>query len=111
MELLISGYLNYCSPEDLMNKNFSALGVASVLFGYLCLFLSLVVVPGFFLYLTTRDLETIRDEKFTNMYGVLYLDVKTSDKYRISYFLVFILRRFWFIILAFLIQRFPTQQV
>jgi len=103
IELMLSGYLNYCSPRDLFTKNFRTIERISGLFGYLCLILAFVVLPAFLINLLSKDVHQINKKLFKKEHGGLFKDCKTTDKIVLSNYLVFYIRRFMFCVVAFTI--------
>lgn len=99
MEFLISGYLNTADQ----NLDFSNSGeIVSIIVGYCCLILVLVVLPGFFIYLLTRSLQEIRlIKEFKIKWGELYAGCKINSKMALSNYLVFIIRRIIYLYIAF----------
>ena len=108
MEFLIAGYLNYDKP--ICDKEASGEKFAVVV-SYFCLFSSLVLVPGAMIHILSEKLEVIQSIEFKNSYGSMYEGVKTDSKFKLAFYLIFILRRMLFSFVAFGLSWSPVYQV
>ena len=61
-----------------------------------------IVLPGAFLYLYTRPLDTIKDDpEFQSKWKSLFDGKRTNEKPQVMFFLVFVLRRLFYVTAAF----------
>ena len=74
LEYLISGVLNLISPETVTIAD-----IASLIYAYECLFLSLIVLPLFILYSVVIPKEKYQDKDFMKKLGSFYEDNKTNN--------------------------------
>jgi len=54
------------------------------------------MVPAAFCWVLVQDIETIRSKRFENQYGPLFEGLKLDNKWYLTYYVVFILRRLLF---------------
>ena len=61
-----------------------------------------IVLPGAFIYLYTRPLDTIKDDpEFQRKWKSLFDDKRTNEKPQVMFFLVFVIRRLIYVTVAF----------
>lgn len=82
LELVISGYLEHINPW----RNPSE--YASVVMGYTCLLLALVMLPSVLIWVLIQDTETLYDSSFTERYGRAILDIKLHNRWTRSFYIV-----------------------
>ena len=97
MELCISGYINYLGSKesDIPGE------VISVYTRYFCFVSVILIAPGLLFNMLNEDIKTINSEEFQDSYGSLTEGLKSNNKWTLAYFLVFIVRRLAFCIIAF----------
>lgn len=66
--------------------------------GYGCLVQAFIVLPGALIYMITRDPEEI--ESYEDRFGVLFEGIKTKSKWDLAYYLLYIIRRLTFCLIA-----------
>ena len=60
-----------------------------------------VVTPGSLIYVLSHKKQELDEISFKNKYGVLYDEFKAHSKFQIGFYLVFVVRRFLFIVFMF----------
>jgi hypothetical protein len=98
LEFLISGYLNSLNP--LFSTNGEV--IASIM-GYVCLALSLVVLPSMFTWILVQPVSNLQDKNFEQKYGTYYNGIDYQHKMNAAFNLIFIVRRALFVSIAFFI--------
>ena len=104
-EFLISGYQQHSEISKfseietgrlLQEASQSSGDVASLWVANFGLVLILVMVPIAFGWMLIQDIETIRSNEFEHQYGPLYEGLKLENKWYLSYYVIFVLRRLLF---------------
>jgi hypothetical protein len=54
------------------------------------------MLPAAFFWVLVQDIETLRSKQFENKYGPLYEGLKLDNKWYLTYYVIFILRRLLF---------------
>lgn len=98
--MFVSGYLQ--SLKVTVSWMYFGDAMSSVL-GYICLILICLILI-LYVYILLQDKEVIDSEEFKSKYGAFYDSVKTSDKFKLSYNMVFVLRRVIFCIALFALE-------
>ena len=75
----------------------------SSLLGYICLIL-ICKIPILYIYLLKQDKELLMTEEFRGKYGAFYESIKLTDRYKLSYNIIFVLRRVIFCFAIFAAQ-------
>lgn len=108
--LFIEGYMEFCIAAYLHIEGYQyrtqmpwGERMSEVMF-FICTFLAVVFLPLSFLYVLSKSKNVIESEIFKDTYEMLYHGMKTHNKYQISYYLVFIVRRIFFLVCAFKVQ-------
>lgn len=96
LEIMISCYLNIYSPQTQTKSD-----VFSYLFSYLCLFITLVVLPVAFGWMLSQPEEVLDLDSAKQRYGAFYEGVRTESKLSLSYHLVQMVRRLLFVLCVF----------
>jgi len=105
-EWIIAGYLNY----DAQIFSFDGERVGVIL-GYVSLFISVLLIPAVLLYIFTKDISDYKTDNFRNKWGVVFEDIKTSDKFLASYFIIYCARRMIFCLFVFFVSHLPNMQL
>lgn len=100
LDMFVSGYLQ--SLKVTVSWNFFGDAMSSIL-GYICLIL-ICLIPILYVYILLQDREVIISEEFRGKYGAFYDSIKTSDNYKLSYNIIFVLRRVIFCIALFALE-------
>lgn len=97
-EMLISGYLQLKDPV------YSTWGeyISTYLAGF-GLFLALVGFPAAIIYVIYQDVEYLLKIHFEWKWGPIYEGLKIKNKWALAYYLVYIIRRILFVLIAFFI--------
>ena len=96
IEIVISSYLNAS------NKIYYTLGdKISYIFGYVLIFVSLLILPMYFLYIANLSPKKLMMESTSNKFGIFYENISMKRKGSLYYNLFFILRRLFFVVLLF----------
>lgn len=105
-EFLIAGYLQYQHPlTDYAGE------VVSTIIGFICLFMTIVVMPIVFIYILYQDKQRLYDEDFNTKFGVLYENIKLHNKWQTAYYLFYSLRRIVFCYIAFFVEQGAIQLI
>jgi hypothetical protein len=99
MDLSISGYVQLLSP--LYTTRGEMMG--SYL-GYILVFLCFIVVPSSIIWTLIQSKDTFEDPDFKAMWGSCYGGITLRNNWTRAYHFVFILRRFIFILMGFLVK-------
>lgn len=71
-----------------------------------------IFLPFAIIYVLAQPHDKLKDnKKFKNAWGALYEDICLKNRANVSYFPVFILRRIFYLILAFYIDQVPVYQI
>ena len=101
-ELLISGYLQLRAPLKSVSGEITSIG-----YGWLTVMLIALFLPVAQVYVLVQPRSVLESTTFKESWSDLYEEIKTSDKWSLSYFLLFVLRRILYVLIAFL----PISQV
>ena len=74
---------------------------ASYWFAYINSVLAFVILPLCYVFILTRNLDTLKQEEFRKRWGNLYLFVKLDGNLRIYWYVAFLARRIIFVGVAF----------
>ena len=97
MEFLVGIYLNIKEPIITMSGEYISLWVAVY-----CLILVCFFIPGAWILVMSSKLSVIQNSrKFNRKWGALYEGIKTKSKITIAFYLIFYLRRLFFVMLVF----------
>lgn len=105
-ELLISGYMNYLFK--LHSKNGELIAVYS---SYYCILMALIILPLMMVYVLTRPMAVIQQNWFENRWGSLFEGYKRETKWQLAANLVFIMRRFLFVLISFKVDYMSSIQI
>mmetsp|Transcript_24944 Transcript_24944/g.38740 ORF Transcript_24944/g.38740 Transcript_24944/m.38740 type:complete len:353 (+) Transcript_24944:2718-3776(+) len=108
LEFLICGYLNLQQP--LIDTSFTAERL-SLFISLFCFATALLLPVAFFTALVYFDTSKFRTKSFSQKFGVLIEGVRTQDKVSLSYFLIFMIRRLLFFMIAFTFTSAPSLQI
>jgi len=115
LALTIEGYIEFLIAAILgmtVNRSYSEMATLgeklSFISSIVCFIICFLVVPLFFKKLMTTPLEVVRSEKFEHKYGVMYEDIKVSDRFTLSFNLVFVFRRLIFVVIVFTLANYPA---
>ena len=99
MEFAVTIYLNWYYPHVVSGFAGDFLGAMITVFAIRMAFL---VVPAVLLVFIIKypDSETLDDEDFKSTWGALYEDHNVATSYQLSYYLVYLVRRLAFLMLA-----------
>jgi hypothetical protein len=92
----------------LKSTNGEYIGYASCFYS---LAVALVILPGFMIYVMSRPLDVIQSENFELTYGSLYEGVKKRNKWQVGANIVFMARRFLFVIICFNFDKHSSIQI
>ena len=96
LELVIAGYLNSKAPL------FTADGdIAAAYVGYASLFFTCIVMPAICIYILRQPLNMYQEKLFKRRFGAFYELMRTDNKWRVAFYLIFMMRRIIFITIAF----------
>lgn len=100
IEFLIAGILN------IGFNNFDEFWSDKLGYGvsYLGIFFAIIIFPYTSIKMLMIDIDDIEKETYQIRYGPLIEEVRTNDKWTISFFPIFAARRFLFILLAFILR-------
>jgi hypothetical protein len=104
LEFLICAYLNiyYNNYWDFSGDRYS------VVVAYIGLFASFFLIPAAIIKLFTQDTKTLRkDKSLMERFGPLTHELKLRDRWDLSFFAFFWMRRLVFVATAFFMTRFP----
>ena len=82
----------------------------AVYFGNASIVMAIVLIPIGFIYMLSQGQEKIESEEFKLKYGGLYEGIRTNSKPALYYFLLFVIRRILFLVIAFFMYEYPTLQ-
>jgi hypothetical protein len=107
MEFQISSQLLLVAPEDYIERN-KHMYRAAIFF----MIVTIVLLPCLLLYVIAKPFETLKQEKFKQVWGALYEDIRLKDsKSPLFNTLVFIVRRLIFIQIGFFLGKHGGMQV
>jgi hypothetical protein len=96
LEFLISGYLNTQNP---LFSTYDEV-IASIM-GFICLALTLVVLPTLFTWILVQPVPRLEDKNFEQKYSTYYNGIDYRYKIKAAFNLIFIVRRALFVSVAF----------
>jgi len=100
LELVLSGYLNQLEPI------FSSDGdIAGAVVGYTMLIVCGFGMPLLYIKMLLSPLDNFQKPNFKQKWGQFYERIKIDCKYKLCFYLVFMLRRVLFILVAFWFAR------
>jgi hypothetical protein len=67
----------------------------------------IVIIPGLFFWMFTKSLKEIKAPRFQKRWGILTDNMSLKNPLQVTYYLVFCLRRVYFVGLAFLLDEAP----
>ena len=117
--LFLEGYMEFCiavfirvqsgkalfSDENLPAETFSNVTCC------ICIFAIVICLPCLLIYTATRNRDTLANSKFEEWFGVLTEGLHLRKKLSLSYYLLFVIRRLLFLILAFYSFQVPVFQI
>ena len=98
-EFYIAGYLQFQHP--LIDYGGE---IISVIVGFVCLVMALIILPILFIYILQQDKERLQDISFNKKFGVLYENIRLVDKWTTAYYLFYVLRRMIFCLIVFFLD-------
>ena len=101
-EILVAGYLNMRHPLDTASGETTATYVA---FCYLSV--CVVILPALWVYALRRSIRNLNTRRFQSRFGALFDDIRKNSKWSMVYYLIFIIRRIMFCLIAFNLDPFP----
>ena len=97
LEFVIYSFLNFYSINFSLNGE-----VLGVMISSFCIFLAAFFLPISLMWaIFSKDEKQIASKEFKEKWGALFEFVKTKNKYTRFYNLIFVLRRFLFVMLCF----------
>ena len=106
IELLIAGSLFQSTPDDNPNRN--ALNyIISIYF----IVTPVIVIPGLFFWMFTKNLNRIKSNTFQKRWGVLTDELSMQRPTEITFYLMYCLRRVFFVGLSVVFVNTPVFQV
>ena len=75
--------------------------IFSTIFACYCVFVTIVIFPMALLYMICQDNKRLHDQDFRQMFGVLYNGIELRNRWKISYYMIFFLRRVIFCMVVF----------
>ena len=105
-EILIAGYLNLRFPIDTKSGEKSGKYVA---LGYMGI--CLIALPFVWVLAIRRSVKNLNTRRFQSRFGALFDDINKKNKWKMMYYLIFIIRRAIFCVIAFNMEAFPLLQV
>ena len=105
-EILISGYLNIMEPLSSSNGEV----IANVVAWY-CLIVTLLLIPLAWFNILKRPIAEINKEKFKDVWGEFYNNIKTKQKVTLIYYFIFCVRRVLFCMTALFMSRYEGIQI
>lgn len=79
--------------------------------GYFCLVASEIIIPGLLIFMLTMPRKKVFGSKFQNKFGALTSSLSSRSKYTLAFYLVFVLRRNWFVTNCFLLSNTTSLQI
>ena len=95
IELLIAGTLYQSTPDDNPNRNALNL-IISIYF----IVTPVIVIPGLFFWMFTKNLNRIKSKAFQKIWGVLTNDLSMQRPSMITFYLMYLVRRIIFVSLS-----------
>jgi len=74
--------------------------VVGTIIGYVGIVL-VVLVPFIIIVLLFNSIETLKKDTYINRWGILYEGLKMHNKFQLAFYLFFLLRRLFFILIVF----------
>ena len=110
-EILISAYLQLKYDPFIHQFGNESGDVASKVTTYVNVFLILVVFPVIFAFAFFQPMSRYKNIEFAERWGVLFEGLKLRTKFDLTYFLLFVVRRFLFIVIAFFMENNTFQMI
>lgn len=101
-EILIAGYLNLRYPIDTKSGETTGEIVALGFMG-----ICVVGFPLLWIYALQRSVKNLNTRRFQSRFGALFEDIGKKEKWKMVYYLIFIIRRLVFCLIAFNLDSFP----
>ena len=98
-EVLVATYLNLRFPINTLSGETAAFRVAQ---GYMVI--SLVLFPLLWCYTLKKSVRRINTRQFQSRFGALFENIKKQSKWTMIYYLIFIVRRCVFCLIAFFVK-------
>ena len=96
-EFLIYSFLNFYSIDLKLNGE-----VLGVLMSSFCIFFAIIFLPVALIWaIFSKNEQQIASKEFQDRWGALFEFIKTKNKFTRFYILIFVLRRFLFVMLCF----------
>ena len=105
-EWVISGYLNLRQPLYAYNGDY--VGNVSA---FMCLLFSLGFVPISLLYFMLQSTDKYSEPGFITKWGFFLNDLKPNSKWSTGYFVIYVGRRLFFLVLVYYFNTFPSMQM